>query len=244
MEHHAQASACPTHKSSHTHKCMILPLTGNHFFSLFPTALQSRKGWGPLFLEEAICPACLPTIYLRMLLADFTPPPLTFGLVSLPHQLRNEFTITHVIVPKQHGGPDYCNTESEEELFLIQDQNSLITLGWIHVSLLCPSRVQNLPTERGASLFPQRKWLQGRGRLWGCRPSSWTLPPGFCAGPRGFSLQPDCLWVFQWRPFAWTSRKMNKEMQTFANYKRTTESGGTPVNLAPSPHSVVLLWEL
>ncbi|XP_039180186.1 STAM-binding protein isoform X2 [Crotalus tigris] len=46
--------------------------------------------------------------------------------------MRNEFTITHVIVPKQHGGPDYCNTESEEELFLIQDQNSLITLGWIH----------------------------------------------------------------------------------------------------------------
>ncbi|XP_074837728.1 STAM-binding protein [Carettochelys insculpta] len=46
--------------------------------------------------------------------------------------LRNEFTITHVIVPKQHGGPDYCNTESEEELFLIQDQDSLITLGWIH----------------------------------------------------------------------------------------------------------------
>ncbi|XP_032630079.1 STAM-binding protein isoform X1 [Chelonoidis abingdonii] len=46
--------------------------------------------------------------------------------------LRNEFTITHVIVPKQHGGPDYCNTENEEELFLIQDQDSLITLGWIH----------------------------------------------------------------------------------------------------------------
>lgn len=46
--------------------------------------------------------------------------------------MRNEFTITHVIVPKQSGGPDYCNTENEEELFLIQDQHSLITLGWIH----------------------------------------------------------------------------------------------------------------
>nr|XP_006129174.1 STAM-binding protein isoform X2 [Pelodiscus sinensis]XP_006129175.1 STAM-binding protein isoform X2 [Pelodiscus sinensis] len=46
--------------------------------------------------------------------------------------LRNAFTITHVIVPKQHGGPDYCNTENEEELFLIQDQADLITLGWIH----------------------------------------------------------------------------------------------------------------
>nr|XP_020635779.1 STAM-binding protein [Pogona vitticeps] len=46
--------------------------------------------------------------------------------------MQNEFTITHVIIPKQHGGPDYCNTENEEELFLIQDQHSLITLGWIH----------------------------------------------------------------------------------------------------------------
>nr|XP_060643435.1 STAM-binding protein [Anolis sagrei ordinatus] len=46
--------------------------------------------------------------------------------------MQNEFTITHVIVPKQTGGPDYCNTENEEELFLIQDQYSLITLGWIH----------------------------------------------------------------------------------------------------------------
>ncbi|XP_015278501.1 PREDICTED: STAM-binding protein isoform X2 [Gekko japonicus] len=46
--------------------------------------------------------------------------------------MRNEFTITHVIIPKQYGGPDYCNTENEEELFLIQDQYGLITLGWIH----------------------------------------------------------------------------------------------------------------
>ncbi len=38
-----------------------------------------------------------------------------------------------MIVPKQSGGPDYCDTENEEELFLIQDQNDLITLGWIHV---------------------------------------------------------------------------------------------------------------
>ncbi|KAJ3580619.1 hypothetical protein NHX12_034317 [Muraenolepis orangiensis] len=45
---------------------------------------------------------------------------------------RDAFTVTHVIVPKQSGGPDYCDTENEEELFLIQDQYDLITLGWIH----------------------------------------------------------------------------------------------------------------
>lgn len=49
-------------------------------------------------------------------------------------QMRNEFTITHVLIPKQSAGSDYCNTENEEELFLIQDQQGLITLGWIHVS--------------------------------------------------------------------------------------------------------------
>lgn len=45
---------------------------------------------------------------------------------------QNAFTVTHVIVPKQCGGPDFCDTENEEELFLIQDQYNLITLGWIH----------------------------------------------------------------------------------------------------------------
>ncbi|TRZ03916.1 hypothetical protein DNTS_011095 [Danionella cerebrum] len=45
---------------------------------------------------------------------------------------RNAFTVTHVVVPKQSGGPDYCDTENEEELFLVQDQYDLITLGWIH----------------------------------------------------------------------------------------------------------------
>lgn len=52
-------------------------------------------------------------------------------------QNRNAFTVTHVIVPKQCGGPDYCDTANEEEVFVVQDQYNLITLGWIHVR--CPS---------------------------------------------------------------------------------------------------------
>ncbi|XP_044276540.1 AMSH-like protease isoform X1 [Varanus komodoensis] len=44
----------------------------------------------------------------------------------------NEFTITHVIVPKQSAGPDYCDMENVEELFSVQDQHDLLTLGWIH----------------------------------------------------------------------------------------------------------------
>ncbi|XP_039077959.1 AMSH-like protease isoform X2 [Hyaena hyaena] len=45
---------------------------------------------------------------------------------------HNEFTITHVIVPKQSAGPDYCDVENVEELFSVQDQHGLLTLGWIH----------------------------------------------------------------------------------------------------------------
>ncbi|XP_057164661.1 AMSH-like protease isoform X3 [Ursus arctos] len=45
---------------------------------------------------------------------------------------HNEFTITHVIVPKQSAGPDYCDVENVEELFGVQDQHGLLTLGWIH----------------------------------------------------------------------------------------------------------------
>lgn len=45
---------------------------------------------------------------------------------------KNLLKITHVIIPKQQGTSDSCNTMNEEELFDIQDQLNLITLGWIH----------------------------------------------------------------------------------------------------------------
>ncbi|KAF4085223.1 hypothetical protein AMELA_G00114650 [Ameiurus melas] len=45
---------------------------------------------------------------------------------------HNEFMLTHVIVPKQSSGPDYCDMENVEELFSYQDHHNLLTLGWIH----------------------------------------------------------------------------------------------------------------
>uniref|UniRef100_A0A8C1S1U5 STAM binding protein-like 1 n=1 Tax=Cyprinus carpio TaxID=7962 RepID=A0A8C1S1U5_CYPCA len=45
---------------------------------------------------------------------------------------HNEFVLTHVIVPKQSAGPDYCDMENVEELFSYQDHHNLLTLGWIH----------------------------------------------------------------------------------------------------------------
>lgn len=49
---------------------------------------------------------------------------------------KNRLHITHIIIPKQHGTPDSCNTMNEEEIFEIQDDQNLITLGWIHVGFL------------------------------------------------------------------------------------------------------------
>ncbi|XP_030624412.1 STAM-binding protein-like A [Chanos chanos] len=46
--------------------------------------------------------------------------------------MKNAFSVTHMVVPKQRGSPDSCHTENEEELFHIQDEYDLITLGWIH----------------------------------------------------------------------------------------------------------------
>lgn len=46
------------------------------------------------------------------------------------------FRVTHIIVPKQKGQSDSCETTHEEELFDAQDKYDLITLGWIHVSII------------------------------------------------------------------------------------------------------------
>ncbi|XP_019966018.1 AMSH-like protease isoform X2 [Paralichthys olivaceus] len=45
---------------------------------------------------------------------------------------HDEFVLTHVVIPKQSAGPDFCDMENVEELFSFQDQQNLLTLGWIH----------------------------------------------------------------------------------------------------------------
>ncbi|XP_015247798.1 PREDICTED: STAM-binding protein [Cyprinodon variegatus] len=82
-------------------------------------------------LRQLAVPAELCRSFLRLAEANTSRAVETCGILC-GKLLRNAFTVTHVIVPKQCGGPDYCDTENEEELFLIQDQYDLITLGWIH----------------------------------------------------------------------------------------------------------------
>ncbi|XP_078107544.1 LOW QUALITY PROTEIN: STAM-binding protein-like A [Sander vitreus] len=82
-------------------------------------------------LRQLAVPAELCRSFLRLAEANTSRAVETCGILC-GKLTRNAFTVTHVIVPKQSGGPDYCDTENEEELFLIQDQYDLITLGWIH----------------------------------------------------------------------------------------------------------------
>ncbi|NXX77033.1 STABP protein, partial [Urocolius indicus] len=100
--------------------------------SLKPSALGSTENTASLdVLRQVIVPKELCQKFLQLADANTVRGVETCGILC-GKLMRNEFTITHVIVPKQYGGPDYCNTDNEEELFLIQDQHSLVTLGWIH----------------------------------------------------------------------------------------------------------------
>ncbi|KGL72748.1 STAM-binding protein, partial [Tinamus guttatus] len=100
--------------------------------SLKPSALGSPENSARMdALRQVVVPRELCQKFLQLADANTARGVETCGILC-GKLMRNEFTVTHVIVPKQHGGPDYCNTESEEELFLIQDQHGLVTLGWIH----------------------------------------------------------------------------------------------------------------
>ncbi|XP_050571745.1 STAM-binding protein isoform X1 [Cygnus atratus] len=100
--------------------------------SLKPSALGNTENIASMdALRQVIVPRELCQKFLQLADANTVRGVETCGILC-GKLMRNEFTITHVIIPKQYGGPDYCNTENEEELFLIQDQHGLVTLGWIH----------------------------------------------------------------------------------------------------------------
>ncbi|XP_074141553.1 STAM-binding protein [Sminthopsis crassicaudata] len=100
--------------------------------SLKPGALSSPEHTSAIDgLRHVVVPQMLCPQFLQFADANTVRGVETCGILC-GKLMKNEFTITHVLIPKQSSGPDYCNTENEEELFLIQDQQGLITLGWIH----------------------------------------------------------------------------------------------------------------
>ncbi|XP_062415933.1 AMSH-like protease isoform X2 [Pungitius pungitius] len=82
-------------------------------------------------LRRVVIPSSLTYRFLLLAESNTTRGIETCGVLCgrLTH---NEFVLTHVVVPKQSAGPDFCDMENVEELFSFQDQQSLLTLGWIH----------------------------------------------------------------------------------------------------------------
>ncbi|TSK14631.1 AMSH-like protease [Bagarius yarrelli] len=80
---------------------------------------------------------------------------------------HNEFVLTHVIVPKQSSGPDYCDMENVEELFSYQDHHNLLTLGWIHLMLPEAIAIVCSPKHNDTGVF--RLTSAGMSEVAGCR---------------------------------------------------------------------------
>lgn len=86
------------------------------------------------FLRQVLIPKDTMSKFLALASKNTTNNVETCGIL-VGRLAYNRLNITHVIIPKQQGTPDSCTTMNEEEIFDIQDQHNLITLGWIHVSL-------------------------------------------------------------------------------------------------------------
>nr|XP_045008383.1 STAM-binding protein isoform X2 [Jaculus jaculus] len=85
-------------------------------------------------LRQVVIPLNLCAEFLQIASANTACGIETCGVLC-GNLVKNVFTISHVIIPRQKAGPDYCYTENEEELFFMQDEFGLLTLGWIHVIL-------------------------------------------------------------------------------------------------------------
>ncbi|TMS21899.1 AMSH-like protease [Larimichthys crocea] len=77
---------------------------------------------------------------------------------------QNEFMLTHVVIPKQSAGPDFCDMENVEELFSFQDQQNLLTLGWIHVPTTSHRQYQHGRWRGGATGAEPQVEVRWEGR--------------------------------------------------------------------------------
>ncbi|XXG51620.1 hypothetical protein AAC387_Pa05g0633 [Persea americana] len=62
----------------------------------------------------------------------------------LAGSLKNRtFYVTALIIPKQESTSDSCQTTNEEEIFDVQDKQSLFPLGWIHDDVITANESDN-----------------------------------------------------------------------------------------------------
>lgn len=95
-----------------------------------PFVNRSQKPVSNLFRQIRI-PGDITPKFLRIAQRNTEQKVETCGILAGIRQ-DNQYILTHIIVPKQHGGPDSCETVKEEEIIEYVFNENLIQLGWIH----------------------------------------------------------------------------------------------------------------
>ncbi|KAJ4768100.1 associated molecule with the SH3 domain of STAM 1 [Rhynchospora pubera] len=81
--------------------------------------------------QDLHVPVKLMECFLRVAEANTSKNLETCGILG--GYLKNRiFYVSTLIIPKQKATSDSCTATNEEEIFEVQDKNSLFTLGWIH----------------------------------------------------------------------------------------------------------------
>ncbi|XP_055464684.1 STAM-binding protein-like [Psammomys obesus] len=90
------------------------------------STVQEVRGLHPVILPHDLCEK-----FLKSARKNTKKKIETCGVLC-GSMVGEEYQITHIVIPLQEGGPDYCYATNEEELFFIQEELGLLTLGWIH----------------------------------------------------------------------------------------------------------------
>lgn len=53
-------------------------------------------------------------------------------------EMRSEYVVTTLLIPKQHGSSDMCTMDGEELVLSFTEERSLITLGWVSIRFVLP----------------------------------------------------------------------------------------------------------
>ncbi|XP_025092835.1 STAM-binding protein-like [Pomacea canaliculata] len=88
-------------------------------------------GGGTGLLREVVVPSDLMKKFLTAAANNTSRGAETMGILCGKVSC-GAFKITHLFIPQQHGTPDSCDMEGEEDLIFYQDKFDLVTLGWIH----------------------------------------------------------------------------------------------------------------
>jgi STAM-binding protein len=96
-----------------------------------PSSLSTDIDWAGEGLRTVIVSTDVPREFLSRASSNTRRNVETCGILA-GSLSQGCLKLTHIIIPKQTGTADSCDTCNEEEIFDVLDGRDLITLGWIH----------------------------------------------------------------------------------------------------------------